>query len=115
MLVAPEARIGDFLFFLFFPTHPAVPSFLFALKRMQTDRITAITKNGITKLGAAPALDLSKFKTDNKIEDEEILKILAQPLSRNTGSKSKNKKKKKPAKKAAKEEADDDEEESDEE
>lgn len=82
---------------------------------MQTDRITAITKNGITKLGAAPALDLSKFKTDNKIEDEEILKILAQPLSRNTGSKSKNKKKKKPAKKAAKEEADDDEEESDEE
>ncbi|CCC08312.1 hypothetical protein SMACR_01860 [Sordaria macrospora] len=54
----------------------------------------AITKNGLTKLGAAPALDLSKFKTDKKIEDEEILAILAQPLSRNTGSKSKNKKKK---------------------
>ncbi|KAK0645915.1 peptidase M24, structural domain-containing protein [Cercophora newfieldiana] len=60
----------------------------------------AITKNGITKLGAPPALDLSKYKSDKKIEDEEILKILEQPLSRNTG-KSKNKKKKK-AKKAAK-------------
>ncbi|KAJ9142539.1 Creatinase/aminopeptidase [Coniochaeta hoffmannii] len=75
----------------------------------------AITKNGITKLGGPPALDLSKFKTDKKIEDEEILKILEQPLSRNTG-KSKNKKKKKPAKKAAaaKEEEDDDEDSDDE-
>lgn len=56
----------------------------------------ALTKNGITKLGAAPALDISKFKTDKKIEDEEILKILDQPLARNTGkkkSKSKSKKK----------------------
>lgn len=69
----------------------------------------AITKNGITKLGGPPALDTSKFKTDNKITDEEVLKILAQPLSRNTG-KSKSKKKKKPTKKAAtsKEEEDDD-------
>ncbi|KAK1828423.1 peptidase M24, structural domain-containing protein [Podospora conica] len=65
----------------------------------------AITKNGVTKLGAPPALDLSKFKTDKKIEDEEVLKILEQPLSRNTG-KSKNKKKKKSAKKAG-EESDD--------
>lgn len=71
----------------------------------------AITKNGITKLGAPPPLDVSKFKTDKKIEDEEILKILEQPMSRNTG-KSKNKKKKKPAKKAAE---DADEESSDEE
>lgn len=54
----------------------------------------AIIKNGLTKLGAAPALDPSKFKTDKKITDEEILKILDQPLARNTG---KNKKKKKPA------------------
>ena len=46
-------------------------------------------------------MDLSKFKTDKKIEDEEILKILEQPLARSTGSKGKNKKKKKkPAKKA---------------
>ncbi|KAK3940516.1 peptidase M24, structural domain protein [Diplogelasinospora grovesii] len=74
----------------------------------------AITKNGITKLGAPPALDLSKFKTDKKITDEEVLKILEQPLSRNTG-KSKNKKKKKPAKKAAaKGEDEDDDESSDE-
>jgi len=50
-------------------------------------------------------LDLSKFKTDKKIEDEEVLKILEQPLSRNTG-KSKNKKKKKSTKKAG-EESDD--------
>ncbi|KAF3770573.1 hypothetical protein M406DRAFT_96877 [Cryphonectria parasitica EP155] len=52
----------------------------------------AITKNGITKVGAPPAWDLTKFKTDKKITDEEILKILEQPLSKNKG-----KKKKKPA------------------
>jgi curved DNA binding protein len=76
----------------------------------------AITKNGITKLGAPPALDLSKVKSDKKIEDEEVLKILEQPLSRNTGKNKKNKKKKKPAKKAAaKEGEDEEEEESDEE
>lgn len=40
--------------------------------------------------------DLSKFQTDKKIEDEEILKILERPLARNTGNK--NKKKKKPTK-----------------
>ncbi|KAK3997277.1 peptidase M24, structural domain-containing protein [Cladorrhinum sp. PSN332] len=56
----------------------------------------AITKNGVTKLGAPPALDLTKIKSDKKIEDEEILKVLEQPLARNTG---KNKKKKKAAKK----------------
>lgn len=61
-------------------------------------------------------MDLSKFKSDKKITDEEILKILEQPLSRNTG-KSKSKKKKKPAKKAAaaaKEEEEDDDESDDE-
>ncbi|KXJ94704.1 peptidase M24, structural domain-containing protein [Microdochium bolleyi] len=71
----------------------------------------AITKNGVTKLGAPPALDLSKYESDKKIEDEEILKILEQPLSRNKG-KSKNKKKK-PAKKSGEaqaEEGGDDEE-----
>lgn len=50
---------------------------------------TAITKNGITKLGAPPALDLTKFKTDKKIDDEEILKLLEQPLSKNKGKKKK--------------------------
>lgn len=45
-------------------------------------------------------MDVSKYQTDKKIDDEEILKILEQPLARNKG-KSKNKKKK-PAKKAAK-------------
>jgi hypothetical protein len=52
---------------------------------------------------------LSKFKTDNKITDEEILKILEQPLARNKGKKKNKKKKKKSAKKA---EDDDSEEES---
>jgi hypothetical protein len=77
----------------------------------------AFTKNGLMKLAAAPAPDLSKFKTDKKIEDEGILKILEQPLARSTGSKSKNKKKKKkPAKKAAQpQEDDDDDEDSDDE
>ncbi|KAF4581854.1 Peptidase M24, structural domain protein [Ophiocordyceps camponoti-floridani] len=61
-----------------------------------------ITKNGITKLGGPPALDVSKYKSDKKITDEEVLKMLEQPLSRNTGKKkSKSKKKKKPAKKEA--------------
>ncbi|KAH9906380.1 Creatinase/aminopeptidase [Xylariomycetidae sp. FL2044] len=73
----------------------------------------AITKNGITKLGAPPSLDLSKFQTDKKITDEEVLKILEQPLAKNKG-KSKNKKKKKPAKKVAKPaDGDDDESEED--
>lgn len=42
-------------------------------------------------------MDLSKYRTDRKITDEEILKILEQPLARSTGSKGKNKKKKKAA------------------
>ncbi|TLD05095.1 uncharacterized protein PgNI_09930 [Pyricularia grisea] len=73
----------------------------------------AITKNGITKLGAAPPLDVSKYQTDKKIEDEEVLKILEQPLSRNTGNK-KKKPKKKTKKAAAKKEGEESEEESDE-
>ncbi|GIJ89360.1 curved DNA-binding protein [Aspergillus pseudoviridinutans] len=56
----------------------------------------AITKNGITRLAAPNPPDLSKFQTDKKIEDEEILKILERPLAKNTGNK--NKKKKKPTK-----------------
>ncbi|RMJ08421.1 hypothetical protein BHE90_015185 [Fusarium euwallaceae] len=59
----------------------------------------AITKNGITKLGAPPPLNLEKYQSDKKIEDEEVLKILEQPTARNTG-----KKKSKPKKKAAKKE-----------
>ena len=41
---------------------------------------------------------MDAIKSDKKIEDEEILKILELPLSKSTGSKNKNKKKK--AKKA---------------
>lgn len=71
----------------------------------------AITKNGITRLAAPPTLDLDAVKSDKKIEDEEILKILEQPISKSTGAKSKNKKKKKkPAKKAATAAEDDDDE-----
>ena len=54
-------------------------------------------------------MDVSKFKTDKKIVDEEILKILEQPLARNTGKNKKNKKKKKAAKKDGEEEESDDE------
>ncbi|KAL2270363.1 hypothetical protein VTJ83DRAFT_2547 [Remersonia thermophila] len=70
----------------------------------------AITKNGITKLGGPPALDLTKVKSDKKIEDEEILKILAQPLARNTGKSKSKKKKKKTAKKSEEEGEESDEE-----
>lgn len=62
-------------------------------------------------MAAPPALDLSKLKTDKKITDEEILKILEQPLAKEAKKKSSSKKKK-PAKKAA---AAGDEESSDEE
>ncbi|KAL2819236.1 peptidase M24, structural domain-containing protein [Aspergillus granulosus] len=59
----------------------------------------AITKNGITKLAAPATPDFTKIKSDKKIEDEEILKILDLPLSKSSGSK-KNKNNKKKAKKA---------------
>jgi hypothetical protein len=55
-------------------------------------------------------LDVAKYKTENKITDEEILKILEQPVSKSSASKNKNKKKKK--KPAAKK--DDSEDDSDE-
>jgi hypothetical protein len=75
----------------------------------------AITKNGLTRLAAPPSLDLSKVKSEKKITDEEILKILEQPLGKPTSDKKKNRKKK-PKKKAAaaeggKEEEEDDDEE----
>jgi len=82
----------------------------------------AITKNGLTRLAAPPTPDLSKIKSDKKITDEEILKILEQPLGKPASDKKKNKKRK-PKKKtkkadtpgAAEEEEDDDEEDDDEE
>ena len=61
-------------------------------------------------------MDLSKVKSDKKIEDEEILKILEKPLAKSTGAKSKNKKKKKKAPKksaAAAEEESEEEDDSD--
>lgn len=82
-----------------------------------TDKFIAITKNGMQRLAKPPPLDVSKYKTDKKITDEEILKLLEQPIGK-TASKNKNrKKKKKPAKKAAAaaDDDDDDEESSDEE
>ena len=65
-----------------------------------TDRSVAITKNGITKLTAPATPDFTKVKSDKKIEDEEILKILERPLSKSTGSKKNKNNKKKAAKKA---------------
>ncbi|MCJ1370888.1 Curved DNA-binding protein (42 kDa protein) [Loxospora ochrophaea] len=75
----------------------------------------AITKNGLTRLSAPPSPDLSQYKTEKKISDPEILKILEQPVAKSTGAKSKNKKKKKkkPAKKATEEEEDEDSSEED--
>jgi len=72
----------------------------------------AITKNGIQRLAAPPTLDVAKYKTENKITDEEILKILEEPVSKPSTSKGKSKKKKKkPAAKKAEEESEDDSEE----
>lgn len=72
----------------------------------------AITKNGLMLLSAPPSPDISKFKTDKKIADIEILRILEQPISKSTGTKNKSKKKKKkPAKKAVEEESEESSEE----
>ncbi|KAF1848530.1 uncharacterized protein K460DRAFT_375382 [Cucurbitaria berberidis CBS 394.84] len=60
----------------------------------------AITKNGIQRLAQPAEFDTSKYKSDKKIEDEEILKILEQPIGK-TSTKKNKKKKKKPTKKAA--------------
>ena len=67
-------------------------------------------------MAAPPAPDLQEWKSDKKITDQELLKILELPLAKPGNAKSKNKKKKKkPAKKAApKEEDDDDDDDSDE-
>lgn len=73
----------------------------------------AINKNGMQRLAQPPALDLSKVKSDKKIEDEEILKILEQPIGK-TSTKKNKKKKKKPAKKAAAGGAEEEEESDDE-
>jgi len=59
----------------------------------------AITKNGIIKLAAPNPLDTEKVKSDKKITDEEVLKILETPLKQDA-----KKKKKKAAAGAAKEE-----------
>lgn len=72
--------------------------------------VVAITKNGLQKLSAPPTPDLSLLKTDKKITDEEVLKILEEPLAKETKPKNKTKKKKKPAKKASADEGDDDDE-----
>ncbi|RKF54401.1 putative phd-finger domain-containing protein [Golovinomyces cichoracearum] len=53
----------------------------------------AITKNGLQKLASPPQLDISKFKTEKKITDEEILKILDLPLVKESKLKNKTKKK----------------------
>lgn len=76
----------------------------------------AITKNGLQRLAAPKAVDLENVKSDKKITDEEILKILELPLAAPPKAKSKNKKKKKKsakktAAKPAEDEEDDDEDE----
>ena len=51
----------------------------------------ALTKNGTVRLSGPAALDLEKVKSDKKLEDEALLKLIAEPLK---SGKSKNKKKK---------------------
>lgn len=53
------------------------------------------------KIAAPPAADITKWKSDKKIQDEEILKILEVPLGKPASSKPKNKKKKKKSAKKA--------------
>lgn len=59
-------------------------------------------------MSAPPALDTSKYQTEKEITDEEILRILEQPVA-SAKSKNKKKKKKKPTKKEEEEEESSDE------
>jgi len=54
----------------------------------------ALTKNGTVRLSGPAPLDTEKVKSEKKLEDEELLKLIAEPLK---AGKSKNKKKKKAA------------------
>ena len=51
----------------------------------------ALTKNGTIRLSGPATLDTDKVKTEKKLEDEELLKLIAEPLR---AGKAKNKKKK---------------------
>jgi hypothetical protein len=51
----------------------------------------ALTKNGIVRLSGPEPLDIEKVKSEKKLEDEELLKLISQPMKT---SKSKKKKKK---------------------
>ncbi|KAK1014300.1 hypothetical protein LTR91_001163 [Friedmanniomyces endolithicus] len=77
----------------------------------------SVTKHGIQSLAGPPPMNIEQYKSEKKITDEEVLKILEQPLAKPASDKKKSKKKpkKKPAKKAAqKEEEDEEDEEEDE-
>lgn len=50
-------------------------------------RVIAITKKGLIRLAEPPAFDVSKYKSDKKITDEEILKILETPLAKEVKAK----------------------------
>nr|XP_023908646.1 curved DNA-binding protein-like [Quercus suber] len=74
----------------------------------------AITKNGLQRLAAPPTMNLELLKSDKKITDEEILKILELPLAKPVSTKPKNKKKKKkPAKKVVKQEEEEEDDDDD--
>lgn len=74
----------------------------------------------MTRFATPPAPKLDQIKSDKKITDEEVLKILETPLGKPPGTKPKNKKKKKKSAKkaaapAAAEEEEEEEEDSDDE
>ncbi|TKA72897.1 hypothetical protein B0A55_05347 [Friedmanniomyces simplex] len=72
----------------------------------------SVTKNGVQRLAGPPSTNVEQYKSEKKITDEEILKILEQPLAKPSSDKKKSKKKpkKKPAKKAVQKEEEDEEE-----
>lgn len=74
----------------------------------------AINKNGLQRLAGPPKHDISAWKSDKKITDEEVLKILEIELAKPASAKPKSKKKKskkakKPAAAAAPKEEEEDE------
>jgi len=60
---------------------------------VQFQTTIALTKNGTVRLAGPAPLDMDKVKSDKKLEDEELLKLIAEPLKAGKANKKKNKKK----------------------
>ena len=59
---------------------------------VQFQTTIALTKNGTVRLSGPAPLDTEKVKSEKKLEDEELLKLIAEPLKAGKPKKPKKKK-----------------------